>query len=431
MVPPRVKAVFEKAEELVRAGALHIMVGNFATKFVSFFASIFIVQILSKEDYGTLGYMENLAGYLYLLLGLGLAQSILRYVVVKDDEGGKLACYRFAVRRGNVINAGIVVVALVACLLYPFPEEFAGAKLLMPLLLLALPFHYLTDCQTFLMRALFKNKAFAVASFLLATALIYGKFAMAWTGGLFGAVLSQPLIYFAGCVVLAVAIRKSCFVGVKASPLDASTRREMHGYSLQYMVTNGVWSMFMLNDVFLLGLLVADPSVVADYKVAYVLPANLSILCSSIGVFVAPYFIKHEKDSRWVWSNFKKVLLVSTAIMGAAVVVLGVFAEPVIVLLYGGQYAGTADLMRLLLVGSFVNSALRYTVANLLAAMGQIKYNMVVSIMGVVLQLTVNFLTVPLFGAYGLAFTSIGIYAAMSAVLMVVFAKKYRCGLAD
>ena len=65
--------VREKWTSLRDQGALHIFIGSFITKFVAFFASIFIVHLFSKPDYGVLGYVENIFGYVYLLAGLLLA----------------------------------------------------------------------------------------------------------------------------------------------------------------------------------------------------------------------------------------------------------------------------------------------------------------------------------------------------------------------
>ena len=75
----------EQVRGLIERGALHIFLGNFVTKFVAFFGSIFIVRLLSKADYGTLGYMENLFHYVYLFAGLGLTNALFRYVILADN----------------------------------------------------------------------------------------------------------------------------------------------------------------------------------------------------------------------------------------------------------------------------------------------------------------------------------------------------------
>lgn len=191
------------------------------------------------------------------------------------------------------------------------------------------------------------------------------------------------------------------------------------------MITNGIWTIFMLNDIFLLGLLNGDPSIIADYKVAYVLPGNLAIISSSIGIFVAPYFVRKENDYSWIRKNYLKVLGTTSLLIGIAVLGIIIFSNQIITLLYGEEYLNIIPVMRLLLIAAFINSGLRFTTANLLAAMGQIKYNMVISIIGIVIQVIVNFQVIPTYGVKGVAYTSIIVYALMTIMLFVVFANKY------
>ena len=73
-------------KKLYTTGALHITIGTFATKFVAIFGSIFVVRILDKSDYGLLGYIETIYGYAYLLIGFGLFNSLLRYLIIAKEE---------------------------------------------------------------------------------------------------------------------------------------------------------------------------------------------------------------------------------------------------------------------------------------------------------------------------------------------------------
>lgn len=65
-----------------KKGLIHILTGTFLTKLVSFFGAIFLVRVLSKEDYGILGYLENIYSYVFILAGMGMSNAILRYVVL-------------------------------------------------------------------------------------------------------------------------------------------------------------------------------------------------------------------------------------------------------------------------------------------------------------------------------------------------------------
>ncbi len=102
------------------------------------------------------------------------------------------------------------------------------------------------------------------------------------------------------------------------------------------------------------------------------------------------------------------------------------FAEPVIGRFYGERYLNIIPLMNLLLVTAFITNGLRYTTANLLAAMGRIRVNMIVSFGGMVSQILLNLALIPLFGMYGAAYTSIISYSFMAVAVFVPFVKMYR-----
>ncbi|MDR0286856.1 MAG: polysaccharide biosynthesis C-terminal domain-containing protein [Clostridiales bacterium] len=417
----------ELLKNLINKGAVHVFIGNFVTKFAGFFASMFIIRLFSKSDYGVLGYVENLFGYIYLLAGFGLTNALFRYVVLAKTEEQKYTIYNHIIKKSTVINIILVIIsASVFMFIYPHSQEFVQAKWLLPLLILSLPFHSLTDSGTAAYRAMFDARKYALFSCSIAVTVLLFKYIFSKYFGLPGAFASNIILYFVWSVILLIFVRRNFFKKLKSSVLDKLKRREIDSYSFQYMITNGLWVFFMLNDIFLLGQFTGDSALVADFKVAHVLPANLSLFSSSIGVFIAPFFIKNEKNTAWVRRNHYRSLLTSVILIGASALILGIWAKPIISLLYGASYINIVPLMRILLAASFINNALRYTSANLLASMGYIKANMLVSILGVVLQIGINLYIAPIYGAYGIAYTSVFVYSVMAIVLNIVFIRRYR-----
>ena len=205
--------------------------------------------------------------------------------------------------------------------------------------------------------------------------------------------------------------------------LNQKQKKQIVSYSLQYMVTNGMWTLFMLIDVFMLGKLSDNPTMIADYKVAYAWPANISIICTAIGVFIAPYFIKNENNSIWIRKNYVRTFLLSFAFVGLAGLVMIILAKPLIFIYGGSEYYNIIPVMRVLTIGSVINNGLRYTTANIFAAMGKIKFNMIVSIIGIVMQIALNMYMIPKYGMYGPAFSGIINYSLMAIILFICFAK--------
>ncbi|MDD2361549.1 MAG: oligosaccharide flippase family protein [Oscillospiraceae bacterium] len=420
------KKIKDQLVSIKNKGAFYIFFGNFTIKFIAFFGSVFIVRILTKNEYGTLGYVENLFSYAYLFAGLGMTNALLRYVVLADTPQEKKQYYSYIISRSFIFNIILIAIACLVAVLYPHPEDFASAIYLLPLLLISLLFHSLVDSNTCLYRAMFDNKRFALTTCLTATMLIVAKYLLAKLFSLPGAVLASLAVYSVAAIVLTLTVRRRFFGGVERSaPLIRDQKNTVIKYSLQYMVTNGIWALFMLNDIFLLGQLTKDASVVANYKVAYVFPGNLSLISTSIGVLVAPFFVRRENDYPWVRRAYKKTYLATAVIVFCSALAIFIFAEPLISLLYGEKYIDVVPVMRVLLIAAFINNGIRYTNAHLLSSMGQVKYNMYISLAGVLLQVAVNLVVIPHFGAMGVAFTSVGVYSLMAIALIIVFYKKY------
>lgn len=415
-----------KLKILWHKGAFHILIGNFLTKFVAFFGSIFLVRVLSKESYGILTYVENIYGYIYILSGMGLANSVLRFIVLARDKHKENAYYRYAISKGSLFNIFLVMIIVVVAYFYQYPTEFLKARWLIIAMSVSLLFQFIIDVNIFTFRSKFDNTRYAIAAFLSSTFLIIGKFFGALTWDVNGVVLSIIFINVCLAALFQFYIKKTYFTEINLIEIERAEKKKINLYSIQYMITNGIWTLFMLNDIFLLGLLNGNPTTIAEYKVAYVLPGNLAIFSGAIGIFVAPYFVKHEGDFAWIRKNYLKVFTITASIIAAAVIFLMIFSEEIIIFLYGENYLNIVPIMRLLLIAAFINSGLRFTTANLFAAMGQIKYNMFISFVGVVMQVIINFRAIPLFGVKGIAYTSIVIYSVMATVLFVMFAIKYK-----
>lgn len=419
------KIIGEKVRKLYFTGALHITIGTFATKFVAFFGSIFVVRLMSKEDYGLLGYVENIYSYALVFAALGLSNALLRYLIIAEDANKKKSYFQFIIKNSVIRNAIILAIMILVAGFVSFPDNYADAKKWIPVVALLLPFQDLVNDDLFTLRAFFKNKLYAYASFSVSSALILGRIVGAIWGGVGGVLWSRVIINFVFGTIGYYYVSKKLFNKDKVEKLSYSDRKIVNSYSIQYMITNGFWALFMLNDTFLLGLLLNDPSALADYKVAYVLPGNISIFANAIGIFVAPYFTKNEKNVSWVRHNYKKVFIINAAVVGVATLLIMLLGRVLIAFLYGEQYLNIVPLMQVLLIAAFINSGLRYTSANLLSAMGEVKWNMYVSAGGVLLQIILDFLFIPKYGAMSIAVANCIIYMLMAACLFVIFYKKH------
>lgn len=411
---------------LWKNGAFHIMIGTFLSKFVVFFGSIFVVRLLSKEDFGLLSYAENFYSYAYIFAGFGLSNALIRYIVLEKNKQDKYNVFSFIVKRGTVVNFVIVGFLIILSILWLRFTILENSLFMVVILAFVLPFQNLVELDLFTERALFANKRYAYLSASISIVLIIGRVIGARLFGSNGVACSRLIINFLLAILLLLLIKKTYFDRLNSNNIEKDKKKEIHKYSFQYMITNGLWTMFMLNDVLLLGVFKVGATVIADYKVAYVLPGCLSLLSNAIGTFVGPYFVKNEQDKNWIRNSFIKTFISSISLIGIASIILFVFSPFFIIHIYGESYINVVPIMRLLCISAFLNSALRYTTANILAAMGQVKYNMIMSTIGFVLQIVLDILIIPFYSAYGAALVNIVVYGFMAMVINIIFCKKYK-----
>lgn len=413
---------------LFQKGAFHVFVGNFVNKFIGLFGSIFIVRLLTKTDYGTLGYVENLYSYGYIFAGLGLSAATLRYGVIISDSNQRKGVYSFLVRGQWLINFGLMTILILFAWLYPHPSEYIGAATLLTILVLGLPFQDMQNTNLLYERSQLANKRYMYLSVLASALSVLFRVIGSVVHGVEGTVSFKVLAEIIACIITGWFVYKAYFANVKKQKIESSLKREIFGFAVNNMVANGIWILFMLTDTFLIGRLLNNPDVLADYKVAYVLPSNLAIITSAIAIFVTPYFVKNENNFKWVKNNYLKTMLCNLALVGSLATIMFVFAPQFILFLYGEEYVNVVPVMRALLIAHLINSGVKSITSSLLAAMGYARQNMLISLFAFILQTICACIVLPRFGIMGLAVNNIIVYLIMALMFVITFIRKFGFG---
>lgn len=407
-------------------GAFHIIAGSFLTKFSALLASIFIVRVLTKDDYGAVSYIENIYGYLYILIGMGLDISLMRFMIKSETPQKKLAYYKYVLIMGSLVNLVLLVIIGLGVLVYQPPEAFAMLKTLVLIYLIATPFQFIVEANLYVYRAMKANQRYALLSFAVSTLTIITKFFGAVIWKVDGVVYTKLVTYLIVAILLGIQTYRFYFKGLKEDPLTSPEKKALVSYSLQYVLSNGLWQLLTLNDIFLIGILVNDSVALAEYKAAFMLPSNLTLISHSIGIFIAPYFIAHEHEPAWVWKHYKLTLLATTALVLPIAAVFLVVPGWISSLLYGQQYANIAVLLQLITLTSLINTIFRFTTASLYASMGLVKHNLPIAVLGVFVQVLLGFILIPRFGTPGAAYAGFLTYVTMSGLLVWGFHHRFN-----
>lgn len=404
-----------------KGGFFHIIISSSLVKIVSFISALFLPRFLTKTDYGLLTYVDNIRNYVLLLNGMGISNATLRYCARKDTDENKKGYFIASLVIGTAFDFLLIIVSVIAFLAIPFP--FSGAKpLLLFMSVLPLLAFLLEDIQL-LLRACFENRKYSVLSFLYSAFMVVLQIGMAVLWKLNGIVAARYLAT-AVCVVIGIVyVLNINMIHARAVNPDRKVIIEMIRLGIVMLAANAASYVMQLNETFVIGQVLKSESALADYKVAsYILTVSLFLLQSVI-IFVFPYFVKHMDDKQWIWSRFKKLFYLNAAVMIPIHTVLILFSKQIIQTVFGAAYLNAVPVMQVLLIASLGQAVFRGLTGNILAGIGEEKYNLNINIIFTILHVLIDIWAVKTFGLNGAAVALTAVYFA-SGIIMMLHLKK-------
>ena len=398
-----IPAYGEKIRKLGERGFFHVMGGSLAIKAVAFISSIVVVRLLTKGEYASLAYVDNIYGYLYIFLGFGLSSAVLKYCV--GDQEKDRAYFHLALTWGMGFQVAISVLTIVLFSIGNFPVK--GVKEIGLALAIYPCFYYLISLLESMMRAEMLNKPYAWISFGQVLLLMVLTIAFVLPAGTIGIVWARYISAIAASL-LAYKVLRNYIVGARAS-LRHDEKKSFLMFSLNLLVAN-VFSMLMpLNESFLVNNLIGSVSAISDYKIAALIPSQITIVTQSIMIYETPYFAR-EKEASQMWNRTIKTELLNFLLLGI-VCVLGIILTPwIITIFYGEQYTTAIKLSYLLWIANTANAAVRMVPLNIIPLIGHPRFNMYVSVGTCLAHFAIDYLLIQTYGITGAAIASIFVY---------------------
>lgn len=390
-----------KIKALLATGFFHIVGSSVINKIIAFLSSVVLIRILTKTEYGAFTYAWNIYSIVLVLNGMGIESGVLQ---LASERGGDPEytdqVSRFGARFGLWFNGLLVAVLLWIGLFAPMKIQ-AGRPLLCALC--ALPvFQLLFHLMLSYLRAQKRNQEYARLQ-VTHTILVFAACAVcAFLFREMGMVMGHYIACIAACLVGLVAFRIRLILP-KASELRAEDRKPLLKISFISMLNNGLSQMMYLLDVFVLGIVDPQETILASYKVATLIPAALTFIPLSLVVYLYPYFAEHRGDGAWCLRRYKQILL---GLGGLNLVISAVlfFGAPLIVkLFFGAAYLDAVPVFRLLSVNYFFSGTFRILSGNLLVTQRKLKFNLLVAILACSLNVVADYFFITWWGAMGAA----------------------------
>lgn len=416
----------QTGKQLITTGFLHIVGSGTLVNVIGFLSNIILVHVVSKAEYGLFTYAANIYGMIMIASGLGASSTMLQFASEKfQDQEKREGVYQFALRFGLIANCVFAAIVVIVGIVYPF--EIAGAQALIYMYAVLPIFQYLNEYQTIYMRCERNNKGYSYVNLLYSIVLMAVSIIGALLLGATGFVVAQ---YIATVFIVLFAIKryKVPFFLHGKEEMARNEKREFIKYSIVIAVGNAFSQIKTLATAFLLGLLVPSAELLANYNVALKIPTALFFLPAAIGIYLYPYFAEHINDGSWCLAYFKKAMKGIFALNLCISILLFLFAEPILVLVFGEEYKDAADAFRILTINYLIAGTFNTLPGNLLGAQRKFAYNLGVNIATGIFSIAVSALLIPTYGsngaALGVLMSSIFSGIMYTSYLIIVYKRK-------
>ena len=419
----RVLTILKKLKE---KGFFHIIGASTLNKIIGFASSWIIVRIISKAEYGVYTHAYNIYWFLILLNGLGIASAVLQIGSEMKEEHDKLRIYSYGLKIGLMADFLLAVAILIVGFFVPLKIQGSNRLLTM---MAGLPLvTIITDLQLMYLRINLRNKQFSALSLINSTAVLSFSCALSF-------LLKAPGLVLAGyCshLLTALVANHAYKVPLKVEnvTITAPERKTIFSIALISMVNNGLSHLMYLLDVFVIGIMIADSEVIAAYKVATQIPTALQFIPTAVLLYVYPHFARNKDNGKWLISHYKR-LIVPFGIFNALVsVVMFLFAEHIIKIVFGLQYLDAVIPFRILSVAYFFSATLRSISGSLLVTQRELRFNLIISVFSSIFNTVMNVIMIKAWASNGAAIATLltGLLSGIisTTYLLTIFARKKR-----
>lgn len=411
---------FEEIKSILKKGLVQIFSANVINKVVQFMTVASLTQIITKEDYGSFTYAQNLMSFVLLFEGAGVTTGILQYCSVSKDSNEKIGIFKYGLSFGVIVNIFLSIAVFVYALFGALPIEGSRNTLMM---LACVPiFSVVFNSIQVYLRSTFKNSEFSILTSFNTIVYFLATVGLSLKLGVNGLIIGMYIAYISSIILGAWFIRKDIFNKRKITLNTDFDKMTFLKYSVVTVITNAMSQILYLLDTQLIGVFTKDEAVLASYKVATTIPFNLIFIPTSIMVFAYPYFAQNKNNKLWIKNRvtqLTKMLLIINLIIGIGGIVFSKF----ILSIFGKQYLDASDCFNVLMVGYIVAGTFRVPYGNILASLGLVRANLINAIFAGIANIILDVILIIKYGSIGAAYATLIVFI-ISSIIHFIFIRK-------
>lgn len=413
-----IKKIVQKFKQLLQGGFWHIFTGTFLNKAITMISSIVIARLVDKTQYAYLSYSDTIFGYVTLFSGLGLTSSLLKVCAGDTDHDQDKSYLLYSIKCGIVFEIIVCSLVVSVCMVLTLPFEKAKGFILIYSIYPVLYFVY--DTVLTYLRAKQFNKFYAGIN------LLYSFITCVFSIGfvlLFDAVGIIYARYLTIIIIGVISIKKlsSFLEGSKKNVLDKKLKKSLWIMSLNIVIANAFSGMMPFNENLLIGNIIADEVVLANFRVAGLFPQMILLVAQAVNVYFFPIVAGLDNEGKNTKKYVIKVGLLNFVLVLCCTLIGMLFSPLLIILFYGEKYRDAIQVSYYLWIMRGLNAGIRMVPMNMLLAIRMYKFNLVMSIVSFFLQIGLDWYFISTRGIIGVAYGTTGVYLITGIIYWVYY----------
>lgn len=407
----------ESTKKHVRGSSL-LLLGRGVATMINFAVQVLIVRMLTVPEYGSFAYALATVGLLASVVEMSLGKGLSRYLPIYQDRENYRALFGgILLAAGSISLFGSAVVLGVFALQGFIAAELVSSPLSMAVLLILVSLAPLQALESVIekllavfagARAVFFRRHLVGPLLKLATVctvLLFSRDVYLLAFGYLAAGVAGLIV----SLVVLLRVLQSKGLSEKFSWNQVQLpAREIYGFSLPLMSSDVLFLLRASVVVFLLEFFLGSSAVAAFRAVFPVARLNMIVFDSFKTLYVpiaARLFARddHRSISDLYWQNATWLAVLTFPIF----VVTFSLAHPTTILLFGDEYAGSANVLAILSLGYYIHVIFGFNVLTL-RVYNRVRSIVIIDLTTAAMALIANLVLIPRYGALGGALATCG-----------------------
>ncbi len=361
------------------------------SRIIGFLSVLFLVHLLTKEEFGLLTIVLNISNFFIPLLGFGSSHALLRFGAAIKDDATRSLLTKYSNYQGLLLQMAVNVVMLLFAVFTHFGNiEVMCMSAVMMIRLTGLFFIEQAKAET---RANLDNRSYARLE-LFSNVFIFALSLLgAWIWGVWGYVLANSLSPFIIFLFHKFEVGKSDSLTV--------TKKEFWNYAIPSVMALMLFVGITNIDIFFAGYFFKE-SGASFYRISVLIQLNLVFVAQIYTQTMFPKLCENHRNPQYLsrfFFNYLKIYLPLTVVF----VTLGFVFSKDLLRLFGYDYSSDV-ILKIAFLQMAAAILLRTPLGSLLSAVGLIRVSVTVGAVTLAAIIGAAFIWLPAYGMEGLAY---------------------------